>query len=99
MFAQGAGYWLGFGLLLDKAGNDTYEGLWYVQGASAHFALGFHFDHAGDDLYNKGFPIRATSIGVGHDFSGSLQIDEGGNDEYRHRASRSVVATHKVSAR
>jgi hypothetical protein len=82
VFAQGAGYWLGFGLLDDKAGNDTYEGLWYVQGAAAHFALGFFYEHAGDDVYDKGFPIRATSIGVGHDFSGALHIDEGGNDDY-----------------
>lgn len=82
VFAQGSGYWLGFGVLADKAGNDTYQGLWYVQGASAHFALGFHFDHAGDDVYDKGFPIRATSIGVGHDFSGALHVDQGGNDDY-----------------
>jgi hypothetical protein len=82
VFAQGAGYWLGFGVLTDRAGNDRYEGLWYVQGASAHFALGFHFDAAGDDLYNAGFPVRATSIGVGHDFSGALHFDGGGNDAY-----------------
>ncbi|MBI3205962.1 MAG: hypothetical protein HYZ29_30780 [Myxococcales bacterium] len=82
VFAQGSGYWLGFGLFTDKAGNDTYKGLWYVQGASAHFALGAHFDRAGDDVYNKDFPIRATSIGVGHDFSGALHVDLGGDDDY-----------------
>lgn len=82
VFAQGSGYWLGFGLLTDKAGNDTYKGLWYVQGASAHFALGAHFDRAGNDLYNPSFPIRATSIGVGHDFSGALHVDLGGDDQY-----------------
>jgi hypothetical protein len=82
VFAQGSGYWLGFGLLDDLAGNDTYEGLWYVQGAAAHFALGFHYEHAGNDVYNQGFPIRATSIGVGHDFSGALHFDLGGDDSY-----------------
>jgi hypothetical protein len=82
VFAQGSGYWLGFGMLIDGAGNDVYEGLWYVQGASAHFALGFALDRDGDDRYNEGFPIRATSIGVGHDFSGALQIDLGGSDRY-----------------
>lgn len=82
VFAQGSGYWLGFGLLTDKAGDDTYKGLWYVQGASAHFALGAHFDRAGNDLYNPSFPIRATSIGVGHDFSGALHVDLGGDDQY-----------------
>jgi hypothetical protein len=82
VFAQGTGYWLGFGMLIDGAGNDIYEGLWYVQGASAHFALAFHLDRAGDDTYNEGFPVRATSIGVGHDFSGALHVDEGGVDRY-----------------
>jgi hypothetical protein len=82
VFAQGSGYWLGFGMLIDGAGNDVYRGLWYVQGASAHFALGLHVDRAGDDVYNEAFPIRATSIGVGHDFSGALQIDEAGVDRY-----------------
>lgn len=82
VFAQGTGYWLGFGMLIDGAGDDAYEGLWYVQGASAHFALAFHLDRAGDDTYNSGFPVRATSIGVGHDFSGALHVDEGGVDRY-----------------
>lgn len=83
VFAQGTGYWLGFGMLLDQAGNDAYKGLWYVQGASAHFALGVHIDRAGNDRYNEDFPIRATSIGVGHDFSGALHLDLGGDDVYK----------------
>ncbi len=82
VFAQGTGYWMGFGMLLDQAGDDSYKGLWYVQGAAAHFALALQIDRAGNDHYNESFPIRATSIGVGHDFSGALHIDLGGDDEY-----------------
>jgi hypothetical protein len=82
VFAQGTGYWLGLGMLVDASGADTYKGLWYVQGASAHFALGVHIDRAGNDRYNEDFPIRATSIGVGHDFSGALHLDLGGDDFY-----------------
>jgi hypothetical protein len=69
-------------MLSDGAGDDSYKGLWYVQGASAHFALALHVDGAGNDRYNEDFPVRATSIGVGHDFSGALQIDLGGDDKY-----------------
>lgn len=83
VFAQGTGYWLGFGMLLDQAGNDAYKGLWYVQGAAAHFAIGVQIDRAGNDHYNEDFPIRATSIGVGHDFSGALHLDLGGDDDYK----------------
>jgi hypothetical protein len=82
VFGQATGYWLGFGMLIDAGGSDTYNGLWYVQGSTAHFALSFFYERAGNDKYNEGFPVRATSIGVGHDFSGSLQVDEAGDDRY-----------------
>jgi len=82
VFAQGAGF-LGFGALLEGSGNDTYEGLWYVQGSTAHMGLALFHDAAGNDKYNPTFPIAATSIGVGHDFSASVHLDEGGDDAYR----------------
>jgi hypothetical protein len=82
VFAQASGYWLGFGMLIDAAGADVYEGLWYVQGSTAHFALALFLEHGGGDRYNESFPVAATSIGVGHDFSGSLHLDEGGDDRY-----------------
>jgi hypothetical protein len=82
VFAQGCGF-LGFGALLEGSGNDTYEGLWYVQGSTAHLGIALFHDAGGNDKYNPTFPIAATSIGVGHDFSVSVHLDEGGDDAYR----------------
>jgi hypothetical protein len=82
VFAQATGYWFGTGILDDEAGHDTYDGLWYVQGSTAHFALAVFRDGAGNDRYDEDFPIRATSIGVGHDYSTSVHLDLGGNDLY-----------------
>ena len=81
VFAQASGF-LGFGMLLDGSGDDTYEGLWYVQGSAAHLGMTFFHEGAGNDRYNPTFPIAATSIGVGHDFSVSVHLDEGGDDAY-----------------
>jgi len=81
VFTQGCGF-LGFGMFLEGGGDDTYEGMWYVQGATAHMGIAFFHDHAGNDKYNPTFPIAATSIGVGHDFSVSVHLDEGGDDAY-----------------
>ena len=82
VFAQGVGYWQGLGMLIDGAGNDQYDALWYIQGSSAHFSLSFFWDAGGDDRYDLGFSPAATSIGVGHDFSASIHLDEGGSDQY-----------------
>lgn len=82
VFAQGSGF-LGFGALIDGGGDDVYEGLWYVQGSTAHLGVALFHDAGGNDQYNPTFPIAATSIGVGHDFSVSVHLDEGGDDTYR----------------
>jgi hypothetical protein len=83
VFGQACSFGLGVGMLLDGAGNDVYKGLWYVQGANAHTAVAYFHDAAGDDAYNPdGFPVTATSIGVGHDFSSAVHYDEGGDDVY-----------------
>jgi hypothetical protein len=83
VFAQGVGYWQGLGMLLEGGGDDTYDALWYIQGSSAHFSLSVFLEAGGDDQYDLGVHPAATSIGVGHDFSASLHLDEGGNDHYR----------------
>jgi hypothetical protein len=83
VFAQGAGYWQGIGLLLEGGGDDEYNAYWYIQGSTAHFALSLFLEQGGNDRYNQLFTPAATSIGVGHDFSASLHIDEGGADQYR----------------
>lgn len=83
VFGQGTGYWFGTGLLADGGGDDTYDGLWYVQGSNAHFALAVFWDHSGDDIYNGTLTPRATSIGVGHDFSVGWHLDLAGDDTYQ----------------
>ena len=83
VFGQGTGYWFGTGILADAAGNDRYDGLWYVQGSDAHFALAVFWDDKGDDVYNGKLVPKATSIGVGHDFSVGWHLDLGGDDSYR----------------
>lgn len=83
VFAQGAGYWFGTGVLFDEAGDDHYDGKWYVQGAAAHFALASFHDKAGNDHHNEGRnSIAATSLGVGHDWSVAFLVDDAGNDTY-----------------
>ncbi len=82
VFGQACSFGMGIGMLLEGDGDDTYEGLWYVQGANAHTSVAYFDDRAGNDQYNPTFPIRATSIGVGHDYSVALHYDEGGNDAY-----------------
>ena len=83
VFGQGTGYWFGAGILADAAGNDAYDGLWYVQGSDAHFALAVFWDDKGDDTYNGKLKPKATSIGVGHDFSVGWHLDLAGDDTYR----------------
>ena len=83
VFGQGCAFAMGIGLFLEGAGNDVYEGLWYVQGANAHTAVSLFWDAAGNDQYNPTFPIQSTSIGVGHDFSVAIHYDADGDDTYK----------------
>ncbi len=83
VFAQGVGYWQGLGVLIDGSGADTYDALWYIQGSAAHFALAMFLEGGGDDQYNQVITPAATSIGLGHDFSAGVHLDEGGDDTYR----------------
>jgi hypothetical protein len=82
VFGQASAFAMGIGMLLEGGGNDTYNGLWYVQGSAAHTSIAYFNDQAGNDIYNINFPIRATSIGVGHDYSAVLHYDQGGDDQY-----------------
>ena len=83
VFGQGCAFGMGMGFLLEGGGDDTYEGLWYVQGANAHTGVALFLEQGGNDKYNPTFPIAATSIGVGHDYSAAVHLDEGGDDVYR----------------
>lgn len=81
--AQASGYWFGTGVLSDGDGNDTYDARYYVQGAGAHFAMALFNEGAGDDKYNSKLVPKATSIGVGHDYTVAWHLDLGGDDVYR----------------
>ena len=50
--------------------------------AAAHTGVAYFDDKAGNDRYDPTFPIRSTSIGVGHDYSSVLHYDEAGDDTY-----------------
>ncbi len=91
VMAQGNGYWFGFGILADAAGNDVYEGYNYIQGATEHFALAAFLEGDGDDVYNPTFVPTHSSVGLGHDFSVTVFVDDAGHDTY-HGPDRSLGA-------
>jgi hypothetical protein len=82
-FVQGVGYWFGIGALVDGAGVDHYDGLFYAQGAAAHFAIGVLLDAGSDgDFHNVNRPPLHSQLGLGHDFSVGVMVDDGGSDTY-----------------
>jgi hypothetical protein len=74
--SQGAGV-LGFGMLLDLGGNDTYDSKTFSQGCG-RFGVGVLYDEAGKDTYaSEGFSQGAGMYGIG------ILFDRAGNDAYR----------------
>jgi len=70
------GAFAGYGLLVDRAGNDEYQGVLASQGAAV-LGAGMLFDQAGNDRYTAfGF-----AQGAGHAGIGILQ-DRAGDDRY-----------------
>lgn len=73
--SQGAGV-LGYGMLLDLAGDDRYEARTFAQGCG-RFGVGLLYDESGKDEYrSEGFAQGAGMYGIG------LLFDREGNDEY-----------------
>ncbi len=92
-FVQGTGYWFGIGVLADASGSDHYDGLFYAQGAGAHFAIGGLIDGGdADDFHNTLRTPRHSMMGLGHDFSVAVMVDDGGADTYV-GPSRSIGAS------
>ena len=90
-FAQGGGYYFGFGLLADLGqGDDEYEGTRYAQGFAAHSALGALWDDGGNDRY--GGSIGAIA-GAAWDLSVAAFLDEGGDDRYDGASNFSLGAS------
>ncbi len=78
-FSQGSSYLLSMGMLIDRKGNDNYNGLGsYNHGGGVHLSSGFFLDMEGDDIY----PGRWSGNGVGNDRSAGIFIDLCGNDRY-----------------
>ena len=71
----GAGV-LGYGIVHDVAGNDSYKSLRQTQGR-AHFGIGLLWDEAGDDVYD-GFAHAQGSA----EFGAGLLLDRSGVDKY-----------------
>lgn len=82
-FVQGSGYWMGLGVLADADGNDAYDGVFYAQGATAHFALAAFLEGGGDDRYGQTWEPTHSAIGLAHDWSVTVFVEDGGNDVYR----------------
>lgn len=78
-FAQGGGYYFGWGMLVDHAGNDRYLGCRYAQAWAAHQALGYLEDHAGDDVYDA---WRGVGQSCSWDETVTVLLDHAGNDWY-----------------
>jgi hypothetical protein len=66
-------------MLLEGGGNDSYNGVWYVQGSGAYFGVGYLDDFAGDDRYTA---THNMAVGAGHDFTIGYLNERGGNDVY-----------------
>ena len=80
-FAQGGGYYFGFGALFDRGrDDDLYIGSRYNQAFSAHQAAGFFLEEGGDDNYET---RNSVAHGLAWDESVSFFIDERGDDRYR----------------
>ncbi|OHB75380.1 MAG: hypothetical protein A2Z34_07025 [Planctomycetes bacterium RBG_16_59_8] len=78
IFAQGGGYFFGWGLLYDYGNeNDDYIGTRYAQGFAAHSALGSFMDEGGDDRYRG---LSQVHSGLSWDLTCVSFIDKGGND-------------------
>jgi len=80
-FAQGGGYWFGWGILHDAGRDDDVSiGSRYDQGFSAHQAVGTYVDDGGDDRY---VTENGVIAGLAWDESVTAFVDLAGNDLYR----------------
>lgn len=69
----------GIGLLLDRAGDDSYETDIFGQGGGYWFATGMLFDYAGNDSYHCFEHCQGESLHAGAGFL----ADFSGNDSYQ----------------
>ena len=67
------------GLLLDLAGDDQYQGVWYVQGSAVHYAVSELLDLEGNDHYSS---LLSQNTGHAKDQSAGILHDVKGDDVY-----------------
>jgi hypothetical protein len=80
-FAQGGGYFFGYGILEDHGTDDDhYVGSRYNMGWAAHQACGAFLEHGGNDTY---VTHHAVICGLAWDESLAVFRDYGGDDTYR----------------
>ncbi len=68
----------GIGILIDKEGNDRYNGSVYAQGVGYWYALGILIDSSGNDFYNAVYYPQGSGIHL----AGGALIDKQGEDSY-----------------
>ena len=80
-FAQGGGYYFGFGGLWSHGrADDTYIGSRYNQGFAAHQAVGYFLEGGGDDSY---MTRHAVAHGLAWDECVTWFEDRSGEDRYQ----------------
>ncbi|MBK9973334.1 MAG: peptidylprolyl isomerase [Planctomycetes bacterium] len=87
---QGAAHDWGVGWLIDRAGNDMYQG--NGQGMGLNFSVAILLDCAGDDSHSTN---NDGSIGKGSNNDISLLIDLGGYDVYGPKEIKDSQATKR----
>jgi hypothetical protein len=76
---QGSGIHITNAILIDKSGDDFYEGGFRTGGSGGDRSPGFLIDYAGNDTYQS----NSSSYGTGvKPFAVSLMIDYSGDDKY-----------------
>jgi len=79
----------GIALLLDLAGDDSYEGAEFSQGVGYYYAMGMLVDCGGEDKYTS----ARFGGGVGVHSGVGVLVDEGkGNDSYSGKGANSLGA-------
>lgn len=76
---QGSGIHITNAILIDKDGDDHYEGAFRTGGSGGDRTPGFLIDYAGNDTYQSGSSSYGTGV---KPFSYSLMIDYKGDDNY-----------------
>ena len=95
-FAQGGGYYFGFGgLWAYGLRDDLYIGSRYDQGFAAHQAVGWFLEMGGDDVYET---RNAVAHGLAWDESVTWFEDRAGEDRYRGGGFSLGAAAHNAIA-